>query len=108
MSMELFMDWHYIDHNTKCVFNGSDIGKDYSVKSVLERCGVSQAVPVPEKYLKMKMQTAELSFDSTKQHQQHQEFSEIMDAMIKPTEEYQYMPFELKKQKKKNENLNNN
>jgi hypothetical protein len=33
----------YIDHNTKCVFNGSDIGKDYSAKTILERCGITQA-----------------------------------------------------------------
>jgi hypothetical protein len=29
----------YIDHNTKCVFNGSDIGKEYSAKGILEKCG---------------------------------------------------------------------
>jgi hypothetical protein len=31
----------YIDHNTKCVFNGSEIGKAYSAKAILEICGVS-------------------------------------------------------------------
>src|SRR5450759_5948402 len=39
----------YIDHNTKCVFNGSDIGKEYSAKSILEKCGVSQSLNVQEK-----------------------------------------------------------
>ncbi len=28
----------YIDHRTKCVFNGSDLDKGYSAKSILERC----------------------------------------------------------------------
>ena len=32
----------YIDHHTKCVFNGSDIGKDYSAKAILEKCGIAQ------------------------------------------------------------------
>ena len=32
----------YIDHNTKCVFNGSDIGKDYSAKTILEKCGITR------------------------------------------------------------------
>jgi hypothetical protein len=32
----------YIDHGSKCVFNGSDLGKQYSANSILERCGVSQ------------------------------------------------------------------
>jgi hypothetical protein len=28
----------YVDHHTKCVFNGSDLGKAYSAKQVQERC----------------------------------------------------------------------
>lgn len=32
----------FIDHQTKSVFNGSDLGKSYSAKIVLERCGQQQ------------------------------------------------------------------
>ncbi len=32
----------FIDHQTKSVFNGSDLGKAYSAKIVLERCGQPQ------------------------------------------------------------------
>ncbi len=32
----------FIDHQTKSVFNGSDLGKSYSAKTVLERCGQQQ------------------------------------------------------------------
>jgi hypothetical protein len=28
----------YVDHKTKCVFNGSGLGKNYSAKAILERC----------------------------------------------------------------------
>lgn len=28
----------YVDHQTKCVFKGSDLGKAYSAKAMLERC----------------------------------------------------------------------
>ena len=28
----------YVDHKTKCVFNGSDLGKPYSAKMIQERC----------------------------------------------------------------------
>ena len=31
----------YVDHQTKCVFNGSALGKQYSAKGIVERCGVS-------------------------------------------------------------------
>lgn len=91
----------YVDHKTKCVFNGSDIGKDYSAKGILERCEVSQTIPIQEKSIATKMQTNELPFDSTKQLQQTQDFSKILDAIIKPSEDYQYLPYELKNKKKK-------
>lgn len=28
----------YVDHATKCVFNGSELGRNYSAKAMLERC----------------------------------------------------------------------
>lgn len=28
----------YVDHQTRCVFNGSDLGKQYSAKAIHERC----------------------------------------------------------------------
>ena len=30
----------YVDHTTKCVFNGSSLGKQYSAKAIQERCGL--------------------------------------------------------------------
>jgi len=38
----------YVDHTTKCVFNGSALGKAYSAKAVLQRCN-PKAVPVENK-----------------------------------------------------------
>lgn len=31
----------YVDHISKCVLNGSDLGKQYSAKQIEERCGLS-------------------------------------------------------------------
>lgn len=39
----------YVDHNTKAVFNGSDLGKDYAAKRILERLGIEQQPTVKEK-----------------------------------------------------------
>lgn len=43
----------YVDHKTKCVFNGSDLGKAYSAKAVMEKCtpilSPQQVVSVAEK-----------------------------------------------------------
>lgn len=35
----------YVDHRTKCVFNGSVLGKQYSAKAILERCNELQKKP---------------------------------------------------------------
>ena len=34
----------YIGHQTKCVFNGSDLGKPYSANQMQERCGQKQTL----------------------------------------------------------------
>ena len=43
----------YVDHKTKCVFNGSDLGKQYSAKAILEKCApqseLKPAAPKMEK-----------------------------------------------------------
>lgn len=31
----------FVDHQTKCVFNGSDLGKSYSAKAIQEKCGIT-------------------------------------------------------------------
>jgi len=54
----------YVDHKTKCVFNGSDLGKQYSAKGILERYEKSvlseqKSMPqTPEKQLLFTIQTA--------------------------------------------------
>jgi len=35
----------YIDHQSKCVFNGSDLGKQYSANQMQERCAQKQTPP---------------------------------------------------------------
>ncbi len=37
----------YVDHKTKTVFNGSDLGKEYSAKPILERCDLKESIPQP-------------------------------------------------------------
>ncbi|GAC1483778.1 MAG: conjugal transfer protein MobB [Flavisolibacter sp.] len=92
----------YIDHNTKCVFNGSDIGKDYSAKAILGKCGIAQDLPTVNKPIETEMSetnSMELSFDKNK-HEKHN-LSKLIDGIITPTEEYQYVPFGLRKGKRK-------
>jgi hypothetical protein len=37
----------YIDHQTKCVFNGSDLGKQYSSHAIQQRCS-GQIMPIDQ------------------------------------------------------------
>ena len=97
----------YIDHNTKCVFNGSDIGKDYSAKAILEKLGISQSLTINEKPVEPKISednSLELPLD--KNEPQSQDLSKIIEGIITPTEEYQYVPYELKKRRKKKRKSN--
>lgn len=92
----------YIDHNTKCVFNGSDIGKDYSAKAILEKCGITQNISIPQKPNEIKFsETNSFELSPVKNQQQDQDLSKIIEGIITPTEEYQYVPYELRKRRKK-------
>jgi hypothetical protein len=92
----------YIDHNTKCVFNGSDIGKDYSAKMILEKCGIVQNYSVSEKVNELKIAQPvkpELSNDFNKNH--YPDLMNLIDDVTMPSEEIHYLPYELKGRKRK-------
>jgi hypothetical protein len=92
----------YIDHNTKCVFNGSDIGKDYSAKAILEKCGVHQNISSHEEIKKIELSPNEnLKVSDEFNKQDYTDLSRITDAIIKPSEELNYLPYDLRKRKKK-------
>jgi hypothetical protein len=92
----------YIDHNTKCVFNGSDIGKDYSAKTILEKCGISQIFNAPEKTAEANISEAN-SLAPTLDKEKHNELdlSNIVEGIMNPSEDLQYVPYELRKRRKK-------
>lgn len=50
----------YIDHKNKVVFNGSDLGKAYSAKGLLERCGEV----TPNKSSKIQLTSVNKTFDN--------------------------------------------
>ena len=93
----------YIDHNTKCVFNGSDIGKEYSAKGILEKCGITQIIPVQDKSAESKISNdkKKLAIDVNEYHEQKQDSTKLLDILMTSKEEYNYLPHELKKQKRK-------
>jgi hypothetical protein len=107
----------YVDHKTKCVFNGSDLGKQYSAKGIHERCRHTDGFK--------QNQDAKFHSVNKQQEPQHQanrdtpnslkdilaapNTGKAIDDLIQPTQTGSYVPHQLKKnKKKKRKNISNN
>ncbi|MDD2307188.1 MAG: relaxase/mobilization nuclease domain-containing protein [Prolixibacteraceae bacterium] len=112
----------YVDHQTKCVFNGSVLGKQYSAKAIQERCR-QKAVPVQKlpphsAQEPIGLQPQATAFEAeTKAHPKvpqiaapFREIENLLDALIQTENTSNYLPYQLKKKRKKRrrKNLNNN
>ena len=92
----------YIDHNTKCVFNGSDIGKDYSAKTILEKCGITRDYSEKQGVNDLKSAEHKISDLPDNIHeQQFPDLTEVIDDVIIPADDIYYLPYELKKRRRK-------
>ncbi len=90
----------YIDHQTKCVFNGSDLGKNYSANAILERCKTLVKEDVDKHNF---VQQKEPIFRQVSiPHQYSDENKEsLIDVLLKPEFTSAYIPYQLTKNKKK-------
>ncbi|OIQ93627.1 relaxase/mobilization nuclease domain protein [mine drainage metagenome] len=92
----------YIDHHTKSVFNGSDIGKAYAAKMILEKYRQSQSILLKNTITD---QQGSPVVEKNQLHLLNQEHNpgtnNLLDIIITPAEEYSYVPAALKKRKKK-------
>ncbi len=101
----------YVDFRTKCVFNGSDLGKEYSAKGILEQLSLEHK----QEGLKLSQeQTNGVGHGSTdvlqKEHKQvqeqnHQQETRIerinaLELLLKPEQTNDYIPNKLLKKKK--------
>ena len=100
----------YVDHRTKCVFNGSDLGKEYSARRIQERC----QQPI-KKSLQPNSQTIEVHPSGTTNFHSNvlaadpspNETNKVINLLFQPKETIAYIPNALvnsgrKKKKKKN------
>jgi hypothetical protein len=110
----------YVDHQTKCVFNGSVLGKQYSAKAIQERC---QPKAVPEQKLPshsaqepIGLQPQATAFEAeTKAHQNvlqiaspFKEIENLLDTLLQTEETSNYLPYQLKRKKKRRKRTNQN
>jgi len=97
----------YVDHVSKCVFNGSDLGKAYSAKAVQERCLVSQLQSKGVDTARMeKLPVHSNTTQSSSADRPHQPewtstpgtesfFSQVLDCLFQSEYTSEYIPYEL-------------
>ncbi|MXN91135.1 relaxase/mobilization nuclease domain-containing protein [Flavobacterium sp. Sd200] len=91
----------YVDHTTKCIFNGSELGKSYSAKAILERCKPAlvqgQHLPGHASPLKGRLQPPrEASAAETERMEQQSEKASILEVLTQAEQLPDYVPYPLK------------
>lgn len=97
----------YVDHRSRCVFNGSALGKDYSAKAVLDRLGTATFAQEKreEKAVQPPLAGPPLPpvYISQQQYQQPTEegTKSIIESLLEHEYSAQHVPFEWRRRKKK-------
>ncbi|WP_316809219.1 relaxase/mobilization nuclease domain-containing protein [Pedobacter agri] len=91
----------YVDHNSRCVFNGSDLGKSYSAKALLERFGTVRLLeskaassPVPSTLTKINAEQNHQTIQTAKQ-------TNLMETLLQKPDFDPLSRFGNRKKKKK-------
>lgn len=103
----------YVDHHTKCVFNGSDLGKLYSTNAIQQRCNAEQKINQISSEVKQffnreksdqeieKQKSKSAQLNSQKNLDAKSSFK-LFDDLLQPKENRNaHEPFEQKRFKKK-------
>jgi len=112
----------YVDHQTKCIFNGSDLGKQYSAKAIQERC--LQKEVAEQNLLSHSLRQQENiglpnrsddteTKDTINDHktiQRSKENESILDTLLQAENNTDWLPKNLKRRRKKKQrkNISNN
>lgn len=90
----------YIDHTSKCIFNGSTLGSSYAAKAVQEKCGGA----LIESQIKEFKNVQNKEFNSSKNAGSFisaEKVQKIIDSIIGPEYNGEYIPKELKNGRRK-------
>ncbi|MEO7979084.1 relaxase/mobilization nuclease domain-containing protein [Flavobacterium sp.] len=113
----------YVDHTTKCVFNGSTLGKQYSAKAIQERCEpISQAEQKMAGLNNRKLQEITFKtpnsqiiaalfgddFQNNKYVGSDTIMRQLWDMLTQSEQTAAYLPYELRNKKKKRKGQSNN
>ncbi|WP_163408101.1 relaxase/mobilization nuclease domain-containing protein [Flavobacterium ajazii] len=113
----------YVDHTTKCVFNGSTLGKQYSAKAIQERCAsinpTEQKNPnlISKKLHEITFETPKSEivavlfgddFRDNKYVGSSTIMSQLAEMITQAEQTANYLPYELRNKKKKRKGQSNN
>ena len=89
----------YVDHRTKCIFNGSSLGKEYSAKAIQERC---QPFNTSQKHFNLNENLERLKTEMNSQATFNPTIiNNFLDALLKAEfVDNSYTPKELKQKKR--------
>jgi hypothetical protein len=102
----------YVDHTTKCVFNGSDLGRQYCAKAILERCEVKENIlrqEMKQKYSHIPSQnepTQQKEHQKEREKELKQELSQergritLLDELLRVERDYETLPWQLRQKKR--------
>lgn len=95
----------YVDHQTKCVFNGSDLGKQYSANAIQERCAAGASQQAKTSQQQVTEQASSIGAGRERVTVDNQSFqpeqSALADALFHQEYTGETLPFELRKKKKR-------
>lgn len=91
----------YVDHQTKSVFNGSDLGKSYSAKMILERTGTTEGGVVASLADEKKnFPQLEISIQDSPAAQSQSSEANLLEIVASPDKTFDFVPYQLKKKRK--------
>lgn len=96
----------YVDHRTKCVFNGSDLGKEYSAKGIQDRCRPIQTpdgkvLALGQSYQQpLRGQLPEDKQKPSAEQNVSNALPKAVDDLLQPVQMTGYLPHQLKKSKR--------
>lgn len=91
----------YVDHTSKCVFNGSALGSTYAAKGILERCGIAKDSSYNfTSSLSKKVKNNAVTKDNSG-FISAIELQKIIDSVLQPEFASDHIPHQLKNKKKR-------
>lgn len=99
----------YVDHTTKCVYNGSVLGRQYSAKAVQERCnlmgkilqGSDKDINVKSKAELMGNKSSKDLFEISKTDGFDTALAKVLDVLTRMESAQAYLPNQLKAKRRK-------